>query len=41
MLFRLVKQIAEREGMAEQFKANHRTEWVSRAKTSAAEPQKL
>ena len=28
MLFRLVKQMAEREGVTEQFKANNQMEWV-------------
>ena len=30
MFFRLVKQMAEREGMTEQFKADHQMEWVGR-----------
>ena len=30
MLFRLVKQVAEREGITEQFKADNQMEWVVR-----------
>ena len=30
MLFRLVKQMAEREGLTEQLKADNQTEWVAR-----------
>ena len=30
MLFRLVKQMAEREGVTEQFKADNQIEWVAR-----------
>lgn len=30
MFFRLVKQIAEREGVTEQLKADNQTEWVAR-----------
>ena len=30
MLFRLVKQVAEREGITEQFKADNQMEWVAR-----------
>ncbi len=30
MFFRLVKQIAEREGVTEQFKADNQMEWVAR-----------
>lgn len=30
MLFRLVKQMAEREGVTEQLKANNQMEWVAR-----------
>ena len=30
MFFRLVKQIAEREGVTEQLKANNQMEWVAR-----------
>ena len=30
MLFRLVKQMAEREGVSEQLKANNQMEWVAR-----------
>lgn len=30
MLFQLVKQIAEREGVTEQLKANNQMEWIAR-----------
>ena len=30
MLYRLVKQMTEREGLTEQFKANNQMEWVGR-----------
>ena len=30
MLFQLIKQLAEREGVTEQLKANNQMEWIAR-----------